>query len=173
MQAREGASAFPNPSPGVAGREGRGWGGHGGGLAFLGFHPRSNEKGNYPEPRKTQDGLNRDGTFTWKSGWSRDFDGGIKDLRLESSRQIPVLRMQDATLQGRSHPCSFPALPSTPSHPGNHGVPRPSPDRCGCSGWEETGSAFPSLCGTGHPHHLRWAAASPSPLPFILILLLH
>lgn len=36
----------------VAGREGRGWGGHGSGLAFPWVHPCSNEKENYPEPKK-------------------------------------------------------------------------------------------------------------------------
>lgn len=34
--------------------------------------PRSNEKENDREPTPpTQDGLNRDATFSWKSGWSR------------------------------------------------------------------------------------------------------
>lgn len=51
--------------------------------------------------------------------------------------------------------CPFPVPLSIPSHPGDRGVPRPSPDRCGCSGLQETCSALAPLGGTGHPHHLH------------------
>lgn len=74
----------------------------------------------YPRSQKPRDGLNRGGIFSWKSGWRWDLSRNIKDLKVESSRQRLMQRIQDAIPQDRSHPSS----PSTLSR-GHHRVPPP------------------------------------------------